>query len=75
MVREVRPGDKRIIACVVFRQGPVPSTEELRSFLAQTLPLHMLPSLIVNLERMPLLISGKVDRKALRAAAATTEGR
>jgi acyl carrier protein len=37
----------------------------LRSFLKQTLPDYMIPSIFVTLESLPLTPSGKVDRKAL----------
>ncbi|GAB1316362.1 hypothetical protein MFIFM68171_06572 [Madurella fahalii] len=42
----------------------------IRSRLSETLPPHMIPTLFIPLNRLPKLVSGKVDRKMLRLAAA-----
>ncbi|KAJ3039864.1 hypothetical protein HK097_002724 [Rhizophlyctis rosea] len=39
--------------------------EELRAFLQERLPKHMVPDSFVLLERMPQLLNGKMNRKAL----------
>lgn len=41
--------------------------EELRRALCSALPVHMVPSLIFVLDKMPLTPNGKVDKKALEA--------
>ncbi|MBW4524588.1 MAG: amino acid adenylation domain-containing protein [Phormidium tanganyikae FI6-MK23] len=38
---------------------------ELRQFLGQTLPNHMIPFAFVPLETLPLTANGKIDRRAL----------
>jgi amino acid adenylation domain-containing protein len=38
---------------------------DLSTFLEQTLPRHMIPSLIIPIVSLPLLVSGKVNRQAL----------
>ncbi|HEX2926728.1 MAG TPA: amino acid adenylation domain-containing protein [Ruminiclostridium sp.] len=43
------------------------NSEELREFLKQKLPEYMLPSFYIFIEKIPVLWSGKVDRKALPA--------
>jgi amino acid adenylation domain-containing protein len=58
-------GGKRLVAYVVPRRKPAPTTTELRSFLANRVPRHMLPSLFVMLDELPLTPTGKVDRQAL----------
>ncbi|MBX9258979.1 amino acid adenylation domain-containing protein [Desmonostoc muscorum CCALA 125] len=65
IVQEDEPGNLLIVAYVVTKIEPVPSISELRNFLKEKLPDHMLPSAFVMLENLPLAPSGKVDRKAL----------
>ncbi len=60
-------GDRRLVAYVVTDGGPAPALEELRCFLAQRLPEHMLPSALTLVAAMPLTPSGKIDRRALAA--------
>jgi amino acid adenylation domain-containing protein len=61
IVREDRPGDRRLVAYVV---GEV-EAEEVRAFLRESLPEYMVPAAVMVLERLPLTPNGKVDRKAL----------
>ncbi|MFI0187757.1 non-ribosomal peptide synthase/polyketide synthase [Streptomyces sp. NPDC017082] len=58
----------------------LPDPAELRAFLARSLPDHLVPALVVPLERLPLGATGKLDRRALpvpewSAPAAGTAGR
>ncbi|HSR50995.1 MAG TPA: amino acid adenylation domain-containing protein [Acidobacteriota bacterium] len=45
---------------------PALRDQELRRFLEERLPEHMIPSRFVQLDSLPLSANGKVDRKALR---------
>ncbi len=65
LIREDRPGDKRLVAYVVPRSGRVPTPASLRSLLEQTLPDYMIPAAFVLLEALPLTANGKVHRRAL----------
>ncbi|HEX7242310.1 MAG TPA: amino acid adenylation domain-containing protein, partial [Longimicrobiaceae bacterium] len=70
VVREDAPGDRRIVAYLVAREGAeAPAAGELRALARERLPEHMVPSAFVVLERLPLTPNGKVDRKALLAIA------
>jgi amino acid adenylation domain-containing protein len=65
MVREDQPGDKRLVAYVISTPGDDPTGPELRSYLAASLPVYMLPSQIILLDALPMLTNGKVNRMLL----------
>ncbi|MEH2381696.1 MAG: amino acid adenylation domain-containing protein [Nostoc sp.] len=65
IVREDTPGDKRLVGYVVSSQEQVPNTSELRRFLKEKLPDHMVPSVFVMQSVLPLTPNGKLDRNAL----------
>ena len=67
VAREDGPGEKRLVAYVVRKQGQAAMVNELRGYLKQKLPDYMVPASFVYLDRLPLTTSGKVDRKALPA--------
>ena len=60
-----RPGDLRLLAYVVAREGAAPDEAALRAHAAQRLPEYMVPQRCLLLPVLPLTTSGKVDRKAL----------
>jgi amino acid adenylation domain-containing protein len=63
VLREDRPGDRRLAA---YLTGPeVPAPRALREYLAGELPDYMVPAAFVRLERLPLGATGKLDRSAL----------
>src|SRR5262249_2323453 len=65
LAREDTPGDRRLVAYVVPREGAAPPGTELREFLRCRLPAHLLPDAVVLLGALPRTPSGKLDRKAL----------
>ncbi|MEU0127149.1 amino acid adenylation domain-containing protein [Streptomyces sp. NPDC006289] len=68
VVREDRPGDRRLVAYTVSADGAAgPDDAEVRAHLAATLPDHMVPAAHVRLEALPLTPNGKTDRRALPA--------
>ena len=67
MAREDRPGDVRLVAYVVRREGFAFDEQALRAWLKQRLPEYMLPQHLIELAAIPLLPNGKIDRKALPA--------
>ncbi|HKV09763.1 MAG TPA: amino acid adenylation domain-containing protein [Thermoanaerobaculia bacterium] len=67
LAREEGPGDRRLIAWLVFGAEPFPEVDELRAFLRKRLPEHMIPAAFVPLPAFPLTAHGKIDRAALPA--------
>ena len=67
VVRQDAAGEQRIVAYVVPREEQTIAPAELRQYLSERLPVHMIPTTFVSLEALPVLSSGKVDRKALPA--------
>ncbi|MFI0913250.1 amino acid adenylation domain-containing protein [Streptomyces abikoensis] len=61
-----RDGAARLAAYVLGRDGAI-DAGELRGFLRDRLPDHLVPSVFVAVDAFPLTTSGKVDRKALPA--------
>jgi amino acid adenylation domain-containing protein len=64
MVREDNPGDQRLVAYIVSTQPSV-DLEGLRLRARQWLPDQMVPSHIVQVQALPLLPNGKIDRQSL----------
>ena len=58
-------GDVELVAWLVARSARPPTAAELRAGLAATLPDYMLPARYVFRAALPLLSTGKVDRRAL----------
>jgi acyl carrier protein len=58
-------GDQALVAYVVGRGGNWPDHAELRDLAAARLPRYMVPSAVVDLDRVPLTVSGKLDKGQL----------
>ncbi len=62
---------RRLVGYVVpSAEGGPADGAELRRWLAERLPAHMVPSVFVVLDRLPLTPTGKLDRRALPAPGA-----
>jgi amino acid adenylation domain-containing protein len=62
---EITAGNKSLVAYVVSKQEPLPTSDELRDYLRQRLPEYMVPAACVVMTELPLLSNGKLNRRAL----------
>jgi amino acid adenylation domain-containing protein len=67
VIREMAPGDQRLLAYIVPARANGALANELRHHLEAKLPSYMMPNDFVTLEKLPLTPNGKIDRKALPA--------
>lgn len=67
VARKVGSGTKQLVAYVATGTPATDGTvsENLKEYLSTKLPEYMVPSVIVELESLPLGPNGKLDRKAL----------
>ncbi|AFP36872.1 non-ribosomal peptide synthetase [Mycolicibacterium smegmatis] len=63
IMREDRPGDRRLVGYITGTADPV----DIRAELADRLPPYMVPTAIVVLPALPLTSSNKLDTRALPA--------
>src|SRR6266851_1652536 len=63
VVREDRPGDRRLLGYVVSGAGV--EAAALREFAAGLLPDYMVPAGVVVVDALPLTANGKIDRRRL----------
>jgi amino acid adenylation domain-containing protein len=62
---------RRLVAYLAGRGGATPAVRDLRAWLAERLPGHMLPEAVVFLDRLPVSRAGKIDRARLPAPPAS----
>ena len=65
LAREAQPGDKRLVAYLVYHDGEDLTASEVRRYLRRQLPDFMIPSIVMAVESLPLTPNGKIDRNAL----------
>jgi amino acid adenylation domain-containing protein len=72
VVREDRPGDKRLVA---YTTPASADPRRLREFVARSLPEYMVPAAVVPLEKFPVTPNGKLDKAALPVPELEARGR
>ena len=67
ILREDVPGDRRLVAYVIAREGQKPDAQVLRDYAKSKLPEYMVPARVMELGAFPQTPNMKIDRKALPA--------
>lgn len=65
LMREDKPGDKRLVAYIVYDQEDIPSPHDLNIFIKEKVPGYMVPAAFVPMDALPLTPNGKLDRNTL----------
>jgi amino acid adenylation domain-containing protein len=60
-------GEAGVVGYCAPQEQPGPTAAELRAFLRERLPEHMIPAVFVTVDSLPLTANGKVDKDALPA--------
>ncbi len=63
--RNVGEGDTRLVAYLIANGDRLPTSSEMRAHLRESAPDYMTPSIFVEIDKLPLTPSGKIDRNAL----------
>ncbi|HYR11437.1 MAG TPA: amino acid adenylation domain-containing protein [Longimicrobium sp.] len=72
VARQDASGDRSLAAYVVPREGESLDLAGVRIGLGERLPAYMVPAFIIPMDALPLMPSGKVDRRALPEPASTS---
>ena len=64
-LRERSPGVQALAAYIVAKVGEDPDNETIKSRLRHRLPHYMMPNTLDRIDAVPVMTSGKVDRKSL----------
>ncbi|MBF6061285.1 amino acid adenylation domain-containing protein [Nocardia terpenica] len=75
IVREDRPGDRRLTAYVSPPAGKTVSPSAVRARLARRLPAYMVPAAVVELGEWPLTPNGKIAARDLPAPVVVSASR
>jgi amino acid adenylation domain-containing protein len=57
--------EPRLVAFLTGDTDGIPSEDSLRQMMRRCLPSHMVPAVMIHLDRIPLTVNGKTDFKAL----------
>jgi len=65
VVAKTIQNETRLIAYYVPKEGQEPNTVELKNHILEYLPDYMVPAIFVKMDKLPLTVNGKIDRKKL----------
>ncbi|GMQ63800.1 non-ribosomal peptide synthetase [Vallitalea maricola] len=68
IAKENEKGDKYICAYIVANsntQNTKINQQDIKKWLKDKLPIHMIPQHIIEVDKIPLLLNGKIDKKNL----------
>lgn len=67
ILRQGKHDENYLCAYIVLKNpaGAALAGGELREYLGERIPLYMVPRYFITVERLPLTVNGKIDRKAL----------
>ncbi|ORB66109.1 non-ribosomal peptide synthetase [Mycolicibacterium tusciae] len=72
-VAAVIPGDPDMLAALVRSDDPNVDSHAVAAGLAELVPAHMIPKIVVVSDRIPFTVNGKLDRKAAARVLAQAE--
>jgi len=65
IVKEVTPGDKRLLAYLILKPGSQLLAADIRAELKKRMPEYLVPSALTIMDAFPFTPNGKVDKRAL----------
>lgn len=65
IARKDEDGENHIVAYVIAKEGQKVEIRELKKVLSNELPFYMMPAAIIEMDKIPMTTSGKVDVKRL----------
>lgn len=72
-VAAVIPGEPDLLAALVSSDDPNLDSQSVAAAMIALVPEHMIPKIIVVRDRIPFMVSGKLDRKAVARELAEAE--
>jgi len=73
LVTAIDDESKNKYLCAYYESDSPLDEKLIRSYISQTLPEYMIPKIFMHLEKFPLTVNGKIDRKALPTPKFTLE--
>jgi len=64
VTRQSAANDPQLVALIVLNEGTTFSMAAFLNHMRSTLPTYMVPQIVEQVDRLPVLPSGKIDRKA-----------